>query len=98
MPICDRCGELFKRKPVYKRKSDALVHSRAKLCSTCRKLSYIERTKKQKLKLAELKGGNIKTMAQKSNPWMEHLKRFRREHPELKGKEAVIAAKKTYKK
>lgn len=31
------------------------------------------------------------------NPWMKHLKKWRKEHPNVKGKEAMIRARKSYK-
>ena len=34
----------------------------------------------------------------KVNPWIEHLKAFRAKHPELSYKEAMVEAKKSYKK
>jgi len=34
----------------------------------------------------------------KLNPWMIHLAKFRKEHPEFKGISAAKQAKKTYKK
>jgi hypothetical protein len=34
----------------------------------------------------------------KKTEWMKHLDRFRKEHPNVKGKQVFIQAKKTYKK
>ena len=32
------------------------------------------------------------------NPWFDHLKQFRKDHPELSMKQCMKSAKKTYKK
>jgi hypothetical protein len=37
-------------------------------------------------------------MAKSKNPWMIHLAKFRKEHPEFKGVQAAIHARKTYHK
>ena len=33
-----------------------------------------------------------------ANAWLEHLKKFRKSHPKMSLKQAMTAAKKTYKK
>lgn len=40
--------------------------------------------------------GNGMSGGKKTNKWMEHLSKFRKANPTIKGKQAVIEAKKTY--
>jgi hypothetical protein len=38
------------------------------------------------------------TMQKSSNPWLDHVKKYRSEHPEMKFKDVLVAAKSTYTK
>jgi hypothetical protein len=46
----------------------------------------------------EMKGGAVEKKEKKINAWLEHVKKYRQEHPDKPYKECLQEAKKTYKK
>ena len=51
---------------------------------------------KKEEKTEQIKGGAVKT--KKANSWLEHVKKYRAEHPDTPYKDCLKGARKTYKK